>query len=124
MIKRIAFTALLLATTPALAANSAPQPVPIVDTIPAARDMPYPGTMTLKVDATDIDRAIFRVQQTIPVAEPGPMTLLLPKWLPGNHAPRGQIEKLTGLVIKAGGKTLIWKRDTVDVYAFTVIVPG
>ena len=109
-------------STPALAANSAPQPLPIIDPIPAARDIPYPGTMTLKVDATDIDRAIFRVQQTIPV-EGASATLLLPKWLPGNHAPRGQIEKLTGLVIKAGGKTLVWKRDTVDVYAFTVDVP-
>ena len=110
-------------STPALAANSAPQPLPIVDAIPAARDTHYPGTMTLRVDATDIDRAIFRVQQTIPVASDGAMTLLLPKWLPGNHAPRGQIEKLTGLVIKAGGKTLVWKRDPVDVFAFTVDVP-
>jgi hypothetical protein len=41
--------------TPALAANSAPQPLAIIDTIPAAKDVPYPGTMTLKVDATDID---------------------------------------------------------------------
>jgi predicted metalloprotease with PDZ domain len=108
--------------SPALAANSAPQPLPIVDPIPAARDIPYPGTMTLRVDATDIDRAVFRVQQTIPV-EGGSVTLLLPKWLPGNHAPRGQIEKLTGLVIKANSKTLVWKRDPVDVYAFTVDVP-
>ncbi len=106
-----------------IAANSAPQPLPIVDTIPAPRDIPYPGTMTLKVDATDIDRAIFRVRQTIPVTSPGPMTLLFPKWLPGNHAPRGQIEKLTGFVISVGARTLVWKRDPVDVYAFTVDVP-
>ena len=123
MIKQFAFTALFLATTPALAANSAPQPVPIVDAIPAVKDIAYPGTMILKVDATDIDRSIFRVQQTIPVANAGLMTLLLPKWLPGNHAPRGQIEKLTGLTIKSGGRTLVWKRDPVDVFAFTVDVP-
>ena len=110
-------------SSPALAANSTPQPLPIVDTIPVAKDIPYPGTMTLKVDATDLDRAIFRVQQRIPV-ESGPVTLLFPKWLPGNHAPRGQIEKLTGLVIKANGKTLVWKRDTIDVFAFTVNAPS
>ena len=120
---RLLVLAFLATTTPALAANSAPQPVPIIDAIPAAKDIPFPGTMILKVDATDIDRSIFRVQETIPVADAGPMALLLPKWLPGNHAPRGQIEKLTGLVIKAGGKTLIWKRDAVDVFAFTVDVP-
>jgi predicted metalloprotease with PDZ domain len=118
------FVSLLLATTaPAFAANSAPQPVPIVDPIPAAQDLPYPGTMMLAVDATDLDRAIFRVRQTIPVVAPGPLALLFPKWLPGNHAPRGQIEKLTGLVIKAGGKTLTWRRDPVDVFAFIVDVP-
>lgn len=93
-------------------------------TIPAAREGAYPGTMLLNIDATDLDRAIFKVTQTIPVAQGGAMTLLLPKWLPGNHAPRGEIEKLTGLTIKAGGKTLIWKRDPVDVYAFHITVPA
>jgi predicted metalloprotease with PDZ domain len=89
-----------------------------------ALDAPYPGTMTLNVDATDTEQGIFRVTQTIPVAAPGPMTLNFPKWLPGNHAPRGQIEKLAGLTIRAGGRVLPWKRDPVDVYAFHVDVPA
>jgi predicted metalloprotease with PDZ domain len=91
---------------------------------PPLRDTPYPGTMTLMVDATDLDRAIFKVNQVIPVTTSGPTTLLFPKWLPGNHAPRGEIEKLAGLMIKAGGKTLTWKRDSLDVFAFTVDVPA
>jgi len=117
---------LLLATvaTPALAANSAPQPVPIVDTIPPAQDVPYPGVMTLDVDATDLDQNIFSVAQTIPVAKSGAMTLLFPQWLPGNHAPRGQIEKVADLVIKANGKVLRWTRDPVDVFAFHIDVPA
>lgn len=86
-------------------------------------DTPYPGTMTLNVDATDTDQRIFRVTQTIPVTAPGPLTLNFPKWLPGNHAPRGQIEKLAGLTIRAGGKALAWKRDPIDVHAFHVDVP-
>ena len=106
------------------AQNSAPQPLPIVPTIPAARDIPYPGTMQLQVDATDLDQHIFRVRQTIPVPAAGRMTLLMPQWLPGNHAPRGQIEKLAGLVIRAGGQELTWKRDPVDMYAFHVDVPA
>jgi predicted metalloprotease with PDZ domain len=118
--------AVLLATsaTSALAVNSAPQPAPIVDTIPAAKDVPFPGTMMLKVDATDLDQAVFDVRQTIPVVAAGDNVLLFPKWLPGNHGPRGQIEKLANLVIKANGKTLVWKRDPVDVYAFHVDVPA
>jgi len=88
------------------------------------RDSPFPGTMTLNVDATDTEQGIFRVTQTIPVASSGPMTLNFPKWLPGNHAPRGQIEKLAGLTIRAGGKLLSWSRDPLDVYAFRVDVPA
>lgn len=117
--------ALLLATAaPAFAQNSQPQPLPIVDTIPAARDVPYPGTITLDVDATDVQRGIFRVRESIPVTKAGPMVLLFPKWLPGNHGPRGQIEKLTGLKIRAGNKIVPWTRDTVDVYAFHIDVPA
>ncbi len=85
-----------------------------------AQSMP---PMTLKVDATDTDRAIFRVEQHIPVAKAGPMALRLPEWLPGTHAPRGQIEKIVGLVIKGNGKIIPWKRDTGDVFSFDLDVP-
>ncbi|WP_293881957.1 peptidase M61 [Sphingomonas sp.] len=125
MFTRVLAAALLVSTAvPALAANSAPQPVAFVDTIPAAVDQPYPGVIKLKVDATDLDRAIMRVEETIPVAGAGPMVLMMPKWLPGNHSPRGPIDKLAGLVIRAGGKTLTWRRDPVDVFAFHVDVPS
>lgn len=127
-----ALSALLLASPIALSAaiaqspaqNSAPAATPVVDTIPAPRDVAYPGTMTVKVDATDVQRAIYRVRQTIPVAQAGPMTLLMPAWLPGKHAARGEIEKLTGLKIMANGKPVLWKRDPVDVWAFRIDVPA
>ena len=104
--------------------NSTPQPVPIVETIPAARDTAYPGTIRLAIDATDTTRGIMRVTETIPVATAGAMTLLYPQWLPGNHAPRGEIEKVAGLVIKANGQVLPWRRDPVNVYAFHIDVPA
>lgn len=93
------------------------------DTIPEARDIPYPGTMRLEVDARGTAQGIFRVTQTIPVAKAGPLTLLYPEWLPGNHAPRGEIEKLAGLEFTANGQVLEWVRDAVDVYAFHLNVP-
>ncbi|UUL82125.1 M61 family metallopeptidase [Sphingomonas qomolangmaensis] len=125
MPRSLAFAALLLATTAASAQvqNTAPQPLPIEQTVPTARDVDYPGVIKLVVDATDIERAIFRVKETIPVAEAGRMTLLMPEWLPGNHAPRGQIEKLAGLKITAGGRVVRWTRDLVNPYAFHIDVP-
>src|SRR4029079_18569687 len=107
-----------------LAANSAPQPQPFADNIPAARDIAYPGTIRLSVEATDLARGIMKVRETIPVAGPGPLVLLAPKWLPGNHAPRGPFEKLANLEITANGQKLAWLRDPVDVYAFHVDVPA
>jgi len=92
-------------------------------TIPEARDIPYPGTMKLVVDAQDNEQGVFKITQTIPVARAGKMTLLYPEWLPGNHAPRGEIEKVANLKIFAGTQQLDWVRDNVDVYAFHINVP-
>jgi predicted metalloprotease with PDZ domain len=99
----------------------APRPLP--HEIAAPKDTPYPGTIRLAVDATDVTRHIFRVQETIPVTG-GPLTLLYPKWLPGTHRPDGRIDALAGLVIKANGERLKWVRDAVDVYAFHIDVPA
>ena len=126
MIRRFLAASLLASTAAAAqvpAGNSAPQPVPFVDTIPAPQDTRYPGTIRLDVDATDNRRGIFRVVETIPVAKAGKMVLLFPKWLPGAHSPRGEIEKLAGLVITAGNRRIEWTRDPVDVYAFHIDVP-
>jgi predicted metalloprotease with PDZ domain len=91
--------------------------------IPVAQDVAYPGSITLKVDLSDIDRRIFTVHESIPV-KPGPLTLLYPEWLPGNHAPRGPIDGLTGLLISTGGHPVEWVRDPVNVYAFHLQVPA
>jgi predicted metalloprotease with PDZ domain len=90
--------------------------------VPQPQDVPYQGTLKISVDATDVAHRIFRVREVVP-AQPGPLTLLYPQWLPGNHSPSGPIDKLAGLVVSANGKTLPWKRDTLNVYAFHVEVP-
>lgn len=76
----------------------------------------------LHVDVSDTARRLFRVEQTIPV-QPGPLSLLYPEWLPGNHAPRGPVEALAGLRIEAGGRPLAWSRDPLDMYRFRLQVP-
>ncbi|QGN54675.1 M61 family metallopeptidase [Novosphingobium sp. Gsoil 351] len=118
--------ALLLATSPlaAQAQRSTPMALPISSTIPAAQDVPYPGTMGLDIDATDVARGVYRVTQTIPV-RPGAsdFVLLLPQWLPGNHSPTGNAALINDLRFTANGKPLAWRRDPVDVYAFHVAIP-
>ena len=92
------------------------------DGVPAPQDTPYPGTITLDVDASDKLQGIFRARETLPV-KAGPLTLLYPQWIPGDHSPTGPIAMLAGLRITANGKPLLWKRDKYNVYAFHLDVP-
>ncbi|MBS0193445.1 MAG: M61 family metallopeptidase [Proteobacteria bacterium] len=90
--------------------------------VPPPLDTPYPGTIGLHVDATDLGQRIFRMTETIPV-QAGRLTLLFPRWLPGNHAPSGPIDKIAGIEVSANGQRIDWKRDPLDVYAFHIDVP-
>src|ERR671926_702698 len=76
----------------------------------------------LSVDATEAPRKLFHATEVIP-AQPGPLTLYYPEWIPGEHGPTGPIINLSGLKFTAAGKTLQWRRDPVDMYAFHVEVP-
>src|SRR5438132_14192321 len=76
----------------------------------------------LRVDATEAPRKIYHAELNIP-ATPGPMTLFYPKWIPGDHAPTGPINDLAGLRISAAGQPLVWKRDSVELFAFHIDVP-
>lgn len=119
--------ALLLANTASAQGEvrTAPQATPLPSAIPAAQDVPYPGTMTLDIDATDLARGVYRVRQTIPVP-PGQreLVLLLPEWIPGKHAPRGPIHLLADLRFEVDGRPAAWVRDPVDVFAFRVPLPA
>src|SRR5439155_11434291 len=76
----------------------------------------------LTVDLSDVARRVVHTKLTIPVT-PGPITLYYPKWIPGTHGPIGPVSEQAGLRVKAAGKTIPWKRDDVDTYAFQVTVP-
>jgi len=81
------------------------------------------STVRISVDATDAPRRLFHIQMTMP-AKAGPMTLLYPEWIPGEHGPTGLIANLVGLKIQAGELAIPWKRDSVNMYAFHVDVPA
>ncbi len=90
---------------------------------PAARSAVVSRPVLLDVDAREAARKILHARLRLPAA-PGPLTLVYPKWLPGEHGPTGPIADLAGLVFTAGGKTLPWRRDAVDMFAFHLDVPA
>ncbi|CAN5344855.1 M61 family metallopeptidase [soil metagenome] len=94
-----------------------------VSPVPAVQDKAWPGVVRLSVDATDLNRRIFRVHEVIPVEGTGPLTLFFPQWLPGDHSPDGPITQLAGLVLTAEGQRLEWTRDPVQPLAFHLVVP-
>ena len=45
------------------------------------------------------------MRETIPVTGSGEMVLLYPKWIPGGHSPRNEVDKVVGLHVSAGAGT-------------------
>ncbi|ESQ82456.1 hypothetical protein AEAC466_17780 [Asticcacaulis sp. AC466] len=118
--------ALLMAGAAQAAEPSQPLPMPAADTpsLPVPQDVDYPGIIQLHVDGTDMDHHVIAIHELIPVARPGRLTLLAPKWLPGHHSPGdSDLTKLAGLHIFANGKEIAWRRDPVAMNAFHVEVP-
>jgi predicted metalloprotease with PDZ domain len=89
--------------------------------IPSARAQT--GTIRLSADLREAPRRIFHARLELPV-RPGPLTLLYPKWIPGEHAPDGPIADVVGLKFSANGKTIPWHRDDVDMFMFHIDVPA
>ena len=89
----------------------------------AALAWAQPGLIHLKVDATDAPRKLIHAQLNIP-APPGPVTLLYPQWIPGEHGPTGPIADVVNLKITSRGRPLLWKRDATNLYAFHVTQPS
>jgi predicted metalloprotease with PDZ domain len=103
------------------AAHASPGPSPVAPAAPIAapKDRAYAGDIRLSVDASDLERRIVHVHETL--SGVGADTVLLyPKWLPGTHAPEGTIDRLAGIRITANGAPVSWSRDPVDVFAFHV----
>ena len=115
--------ALVLSIGGAFAQSDGPQPLPMPAQIAAPKDTPYLGAIRLSVDATDLERHIFSVRESVPVRAGESIVLLYPQWLPGEHSPSGGIDALAGLMIYANGARVEWQRDPVNVFAFHVAYP-
>src|SRR5258707_10912450 len=79
-------------------------------------------SIRVEVEATQASRKQLHVRLELPV-KPGELTLLYPKWIPGEHSPSGPVKDLTGLKMKAGGKPVPWRRDPEDMFTFHIQVP-
>ena len=88
----------------------------------AASITAFAAPITITADLSEAPRKLWHADLVIPV-QPGPLTLTAVKWVPGNHRPTGPISDLTGVVFRANGQTLTWRRDDVDLYAFHLTVP-
>ena len=115
-----ALACVISATAVASPGPGTPAPVGV---LPAPADRPFPGVITLAIDASDVDRRIIHVHETVSGLA-GDAILLYPQWLPGNHGPTGPIDRVAGIRIRAGDRNLDWRRDTVQVYALHVQVPA
>jgi predicted metalloprotease with PDZ domain len=93
-------------------------PPPIVDLAGQASA----GQIRLTVDASDIERRIVHVRETI-TGVGRDCVLRYPKWVPGAQGPVGAIDRMAGLTISASGRRVAWARDPVDSSAFHVTMP-
>ena len=77
----------------------------------------------LNVDLSEAAKRIYHAKMEFPV-KAGPLTLVYPEWIPGEHGPTGPIVDVTGMHFRAEGKDISWKRDDVDMYAFHCDIPA
>jgi predicted metalloprotease with PDZ domain len=75
------------------------------------------------VDASEASRQILHTHLVIPV-QAGPLDLVYPKWIPGEHGPTGPIAGMAGLRITARGQSVPWRRDAEEMFTFHVEVPA
>jgi predicted metalloprotease with PDZ domain len=79
--------------------------------------------ITIAVDASDAPRRIFHVKESIPAAA-GTLTLVYPKWIPGEHSAAGPVTDFVGLKVSLAGRALPWKRVPTEMWSVQCEVPA
>jgi predicted metalloprotease with PDZ domain len=82
-----------------------------------------PRPIQIVADLTEAPRKLYHAEIDLPV-KAGPVTLITPQWIPGNHRPNGPVENITGVVFTANGHPLAWRRDTVNLFEFHLTIPN
>ena len=77
----------------------------------------------ITADLSDAPRKLYHAEIDLPV-KAGPAAFLTPQWIPGTHGPTGPANAIAGVVFTAGGKTLAWRRDDVNMYEFRLDIPA
>jgi predicted metalloprotease with PDZ domain len=99
----------------------------------AIAQLPATPQIKLTADLTGAPRKIIHATETLTVT-PGPLTLVYPKWIPGEHGPTGPIDDFAGVImsvlgandkpcVTTGDARVKWERDPVDMYAFHLTIP-
>ena len=81
------------------------------------------STIKLYLDARQASQKALHGRLILPVKS-GELTLLYPKWIPGEHGPTGPILNLIGLKLTANDKTIPWERDQAEMFAVRCKVPA
>jgi predicted metalloprotease with PDZ domain len=81
-----------------------------------------PSSQSLFVDLSTVSERLVRAELKLEV-DAGPLTLVYPQWIPGEHGPTNPINDLVELEITMGGAPLAWHRDPANLHAFVVNVP-
>src|ERR1700731_756189 len=76
----------------------------------AAFAQPAATPIQITADLSEGARHLYHAELEIPV-KPGPLALITPKWIPGNHRPTGPVDDITGVVFTANRQGLPWPRD-------------
>ena len=103
--------------------NSRPQPVVQPLTIPLPADRPYPGTMQLKVDATDFARGISSRSPDDPGGEVGQADAALSRMAARQARPRGAIAEVAGFKASAGSNPSSGRASRPTSTRFDIDVP-
>ena len=77
----------------------------------------------ITADLTEAPRHLYHAEIDLPVKPGEHATFITPEWIPGNHAPSGEANAISGVIFTANGNTLAWRRDDVNLYEFHVDIP-
>ena len=83
----------------------------------------HAADLNIRLDAREVARKHVHTDLSLAV-KPGPLVLVFPKWIPGEHGPTGPLNTLVGMTIRAGGRDLTWQRDPREMFAISVNVPA